>query len=82
MLFGLMVAVIIGGIVGWLAGIVVKGGGMGLVGNVIVGILGGVLAGWLLPRVGIPMGDGWAATIGFPLVGAIIILLVLRLIRR
>jgi len=39
---------------GWLAGMVVKGGGFGLIGDIVVGIVGGLIAGWLFPQIGIP----------------------------
>ena len=48
----LIVFLIVGGVAGWLAGLIVKGFGFGLVGNIIVGIVGAFLAGWLLPRLG------------------------------
>ena len=45
----LIIWLIVGGVAGWLAGMVVKGGGYGLIGDIIVGIIGGLIAGWLLP---------------------------------
>ena len=45
---------IVGAIAGWLAGMVVKGGGFGLIGDIIVGIIGAVIAGWLLPMISFP----------------------------
>lgn len=47
----LIVFLIIGAIAGWLAGLIVQGFGFGLIGNIVVGIVGAVIAGWLLPRV-------------------------------
>ncbi|TLY53267.1 MAG: GlsB/YeaQ/YmgE family stress response membrane protein, partial [Gammaproteobacteria bacterium] len=44
---GLLVFLIVGAIAGWLAGVVVKGGGFGLLGDIVVGIVGGLIAGWL-----------------------------------
>jgi uncharacterized membrane protein YeaQ/YmgE (transglycosylase-associated protein family) len=38
---------------------VVKGGGYGLIGDIIVGIIGGLIAGWLLPQLGIVIGGGY-----------------------
>jgi len=46
----LIIWLVVGAIAGWLAGMVVKGGGYGLIGDIVVGILGGLFAGWLLPR--------------------------------
>ena len=48
----IIIWLIVGAIAGWLAGMVVKGGGFGLIGDIIVGIIGAVIAGWLLPLIG------------------------------
>ena len=42
-----VVFLVIGGIAGWLAGLILKRGGLGLIGNIIIGILGAILGGWL-----------------------------------
>ena len=47
----LIIFLLIGAVAGWLAGLIVKGGGFGLFGNMVVGIIGAFLAGWLLPPV-------------------------------
>ena len=52
----IIVWLIVGAIAGWLAGLIVKGGGFGLLGNIVVGIVGAVVAGWLLPYLGITSG--------------------------
>ena len=78
----LIVWLVVGGVAGWLAGMVVKGGGYGLIGDIVVGILGGLIAGWLLPQVGIVIGSGIIAAIIDAFIGAVILLLVLRLVRR
>ena len=52
----IIIWLIVGAIAGWLAGMVVKGGGFGLIGDIIVGIVGAVIAGWLLPQLGIVIG--------------------------
>lgn len=54
----LLVFIIIGAIAGWLAGLIVKGFGLGLVGNIVVGIVGALIAGWLFPRLGFAIGGG------------------------
>jgi uncharacterized membrane protein YeaQ/YmgE (transglycosylase-associated protein family) len=54
---------IVGAIAGWLAGMVVKGGGYGLIGDIVVGIVGALIAGWLLPQIGIVIGGGIIAAI-------------------
>jgi uncharacterized membrane protein YeaQ/YmgE (transglycosylase-associated protein family) len=75
---------VIGVIAGWLAGTVVRGSGFGLVGDMIVGIIGAVIAGWLLPRLGIGrlVAQPFLNDVIFAAIGAIILLIVLRLIRR
>jgi uncharacterized membrane protein YeaQ/YmgE (transglycosylase-associated protein family) len=78
----IVVWLIVGAIAGWLAGMVVKGGGYGLVGDIIVGIIGALIAGWLLPQLGIIIGGGIIAAIINAFIGAVILLLILRLIKR
>ncbi len=78
----IVVWLIVGAIAGWLAGMIVKGGGFGLIGDIIVGIVGAVIAGWLLPRIGIIIGGGIIAAIINAFIGAVILLIILRLIKR
>jgi len=78
----LIIWLIVGGIAGWLAGMVVKGGGFGLIGDIIVGIVGGLIAGWLLPQIGIAIGGGFIAAIINAFIGAVILLIIIRLIKR
>jgi uncharacterized membrane protein YeaQ/YmgE (transglycosylase-associated protein family) len=78
----IIVWLIIGAIAGWLAGMVVRGGGYGLIGDIIVGIIGAVIAGWLFPRLGIYIGSGVVASIIDAFIGAVILLIILRLVRR
>jgi uncharacterized membrane protein YeaQ/YmgE (transglycosylase-associated protein family) len=78
----LIIWLIVGAIAGWLAGMVVKGGGYGLIGDIIVGIIGAFIAGWLLPQLGIVIGAGIVAAIINAFIGAVILLLVLRLVKR
>ncbi len=78
----IIVWLIVGAIAGWLAGMVVKGGGFGLIGDIVVGIVGAVIAGWLLPRVGIIIGGGIIAAIIDAFIGAVILLVILRLVKR
>ena len=72
----------IGAVAGWLAGMIMKGGSFGLVGDIIVGIVGAVIAGYLLPRLGIFIGGGIVAAIINAVIGACILLFVLRLVKR
>jgi uncharacterized membrane protein YeaQ/YmgE (transglycosylase-associated protein family) len=78
----LIIWLVVGAVAGWLAGMVVKGGGYGLIGDIVVGILGGLFAGWLLPQVGIVIGSGIIAAIIDAFIGAVILLIALRLIKR
>ena len=79
---GIIVWLIVGAIAGWLAGMVVKGGGFGLIGDIIVGIIGALIAGWLLPQIGIAIGGGFIAAIINAFIGAVILLIIVRLIKR
>jgi uncharacterized membrane protein YeaQ/YmgE (transglycosylase-associated protein family) len=79
---GIIIWIIVGAIAGWLAGMVVKGGGFGLIGDIIVGIVGAVIAGWLLPQLGIVIGSGIIAAIIDAFIGAVILLVIIRLIKR
>jgi uncharacterized membrane protein YeaQ/YmgE (transglycosylase-associated protein family) len=78
----LLVFLIVGAVAGWLAGVIVKGHGFGLVGNIVVGIVGAFLAGWLLPMLGIAIGSGIVAAIIDALIGAVILLVIIGFIKR
>jgi uncharacterized membrane protein YeaQ/YmgE (transglycosylase-associated protein family) len=78
----IIIWLVIGAVAGWLAGQIVKGGGFGLVGDIVVGIIGAVIAGWLLPRVGLYIGGGFIAEIINAVIGAVILLIVVRLVKR
>lgn len=79
---GIIIWLIVGAIAGWLAGVVVKGGGFGLIGDIIVGIVGSLIAGWLLPRIGLFIGGDIIGDIINAFIGAVILLLMVRLIKR
>lgn len=80
----LIIWLIVGAVAGWLAGQIVKGHGFGLVGNIVVGIVGAFLAGWLLPMVGLNLGIGSpiVSAIIYGMIGAIILLVLIGLIKR
>jgi len=78
----LLVFLIVGAIAGWLAGLIVKGYGFGLIGNIVVGIIGAFIAGWLLPRIGLVIGGGIVADVINAVIGAVILLLIIRLFKR
>ena len=73
---------LIGAVAGWLAGLAVRGGGFGLFGDIAIGIVGAFIGGWLLPRLGINLGSGLVPVIVSATIGAVVLLLILRLIRR
>jgi len=73
----------IGAIAGWLAGLIFKGGGYGLLWNIIIGIVGGVIGGWLLgPFLTGIFGEGIIGGIVTAVVGAIILLWIASLISK
>jgi uncharacterized membrane protein YeaQ/YmgE (transglycosylase-associated protein family) len=80
-LMSLIWFLLIGLIAGWLAGRVMRGGGYGVVGDMIVGVIGAFIGGWLFSRLGISAG-GLLGAIITAFVGAVILILLLRLIRR
>ena len=73
---------IVGAIAGWLAGLIVKGGGFGLLGNIVIGIIGAVVAGWLLPQLGLNLGTGIVRAIINAVIGGVIVLVIIALIKR
>jgi uncharacterized membrane protein YeaQ/YmgE (transglycosylase-associated protein family) len=82
MLIDLIVWLVIGAIAGWLAGLIVKGYGLGLVGNIVVGIVGALIAGWLLPRIGFVFVGGILAAIVNAVIGAVILLLIVGFFKK
>ncbi|MBM3545059.1 MAG: GlsB/YeaQ/YmgE family stress response membrane protein [Alphaproteobacteria bacterium] len=79
-----IVALVIGAIAGWLAGVIVEGGGFGLLGNMLVGIAGAFIAGLLFPRLGLGLmlGGGVVGAIVTSALGAIVLLVVINLLQR
>jgi uncharacterized membrane protein YeaQ/YmgE (transglycosylase-associated protein family) len=73
--------ILIGLVAGWLAGQVMKGGGYGVIGDIIVGILGALLGGWLFGALGIGAG-GLIGSLIVAFLGACILIFLLRLIKR
>lgn len=80
----IVIWLIIGAIAGFLAGLIMQGGGFGIIGNIIVGILGAAVAGFLFPKLGIsiPIGDMFVREIVVATIGAVILLFVIGLLRR
>ena len=76
----LLVILLVGIVAGWLAGKIVRGTGFGLVGDLLVGIVGAFIGSWFLPRMGIHLGTGVVSAIVNATLGAILLLLVVRLL--
>jgi len=79
---GILVWLIIGALAGWLAGLLVKGGGYGLIGDIVVGIIGAIIGGWLAGALGISIGSGFVASIITAVIGAVVLLVILRAVKR
>ena len=79
----ILIILFVGAVAGWLAGLVVRGFGFGLIGNIVVGILGAFVAHWLLSGFNIAPGAGpVVGSIIYSTIGAVILLVVIALIRR
>src|ERR1700691_953086 len=76
----LLIIVVVGIVAGWLAGRVMQGGGFGLIGDLLIGLVGAFIGDWLLPQLGIHLGVGVVALIIDAFIGAVVLLLILRLV--
>ncbi len=76
----ILITLLLGAIAGWLGSVLFKGSGLGLLGNIVVGILGGFLGYWLFPKLGINLGTGWLGYIITAGLGALILLVLINLI--
>lgn len=79
---GIILWLIIGAIAGWLAGLLMRGGGFGLPGDIIVGIIGAVVGGWLFGVLGIGPADSIIGSLVTAVVGACVLLFIIRLVKR
>ena len=77
----LLVIIFVGIVAGWSAGQIVRGTGFGLVGDLVVGVLGAFFASLLFPRLGFHLGTGIISEILYSAIGAILLLLLVRLVR-
>jgi len=75
-------SIIVGLIAGWLAGQVMKGGGYGILMDIVLGLLGGIIGGWLFGALGIWPGGGLVGSILVSFVGAVVLVGLTRMIRR
>lgn len=78
----ILIFLAIGAVAGWLAGQIMKGGGFGLLWNIILGIVGGIVGGWLFGQLGVSAGGGMVGSIITAVVGAVVLLFVASLIKR
>jgi uncharacterized membrane protein YeaQ/YmgE (transglycosylase-associated protein family) len=74
--------IIIGVVAGWLAGLLVKGGGFGLIGDIVVGVIGAFVGGWLAGVLHIHLGSGMISSIITATIGAVLLIFILRMVRR
>ncbi len=73
--------IVIGLIAGWLGGTLMRGGGFGLIGNIVVGVIGALVGGWVFGFLGLSAG-GWIGSIVMATVGAVVLLFVVGLIKK
>ena len=76
----IIITLILGAIAGWLGGQLFQGSGLGLIGNIVVGIIGGFIGYWLFGKLGITLGGGWIGYILTAGIGACILLAVINLL--
>jgi uncharacterized membrane protein YeaQ/YmgE (transglycosylase-associated protein family) len=77
----IIVILFVGLIAGWLAGKVVRGAGFGIIGDVVIGIAGAFVSSYFFPRLGFHLGTGLVSEIIYSAIGAIVLLLIVRLVR-
>jgi len=80
-LMSLLIFLALGAIAGWLAGLIMKGGGFGLVVNIIVGIVGAIIGGWVFGLLGIST-DSLIGSMITAVIGAVLLLFVIGLFKK
>ena len=80
----ILILIVVGIVAGWLAGVIVRGYGLGLVGNLVVGVAGAFIAAWLLPKIGVAFMviNPMVTSIAYATIGAVVLLLLVGLVRR
>jgi uncharacterized membrane protein YeaQ/YmgE (transglycosylase-associated protein family) len=73
---------LVGLVAGWLAGTLVKGGGFGILGNIVIGIIGAMLGGFLFDLLGVNSGGGIIWSIVVATVGAVVLLVIVRALKK
>lgn len=76
----ILILLVCGAVAGWLAGLIFQGGGLGLIGNIIVGIIGSFVGYWLFGVLKISLGTGYVAWILTSAIGAVVLLAIINLI--
>jgi len=78
----IIIILILGALAGWLGGLIFQGGGLGLIGNIVVGIFGGFIGYWLLPKLGVHIntGKGWLNYVLTAAIGAVVLLALINII--
>jgi len=79
---GFVAWIVVGLVAGWLAGQLMKGGGYGVVVDIILGLLGGVVGGWLFGLLGLSSGGGMIGSIIVAFIGAVILVGITRVLKR
>ena len=76
----ILVILFVGLIAGWLAGKIVRGTGFGLIGDILIGIAGALVASYLFPKLGLHLGVGLVSEIIYSAISAVLLLLIVRLV--
>lgn len=78
----LLYVLLIGALAGWLAGNVLRGGGFGLLINIILGIIGAFVGNWLFHALGISIGSGVVGDLITGFIGSVVVLIVAGLFKK
>lgn len=76
----ILITLLIGAVAGWLGSMIYKGGGLGLLGNIVVGILGSYVGYWIFGKLGLSLGTALLGQIVTGAFGAIVILFLINII--
>ncbi len=78
----LLIFLAVGALAGWIAGKLMKGSGFGLIGNIVLGIVGAFIGGWIFHQFGIRVGSGFANWLITSVTGASILLFIVGLFKK
>ena len=79
---GLLIFLLVGAAAGWIAGNLMRGGGFGVIGNIVVGIIGAFLGSWLLGLLKVSIGSGLINSLVTSVIGAVVLLFVVGLVKK